>query len=136
MYQETNENWVYHVDTQSRIPKWADDSLTIKTEGWLAYEAWRAEGNTPLPPDERWINERRGKQVVSRFQARAALHIHSVLADVEAMIQAADPITQMAWADARDVERPSPTIAAMAQALGWTDEFVDALFVTASGIKA
>ena len=75
-------------------------------------------------------------QVVSRFQARAALHIHGVLADVEAMIQSADPIAQMAWADAQQFERPSPTIAAIAQALGWADEFVDELFITAGGITA
>ena len=75
-------------------------------------------------------------QVVSRFQARAALHIHGVLAEVEAMIQSADPIAQMAWADAQQFERPSPTIAAIAQALGWADEFVDELFITAGGIVA
>ncbi|MCK7581017.1 MAG: hypothetical protein MZV65_38965 [Chromatiales bacterium] len=75
-------------------------------------------------------------QVVSRFQARAAMHIHGVLEAVEAEIQAADPIAQMAWADAQQFERPSPTIAAIAQKLGWTDEFVDTLFITAGGIKA
>ena len=75
-------------------------------------------------------------QVVSRFQARVALHIHGVLADVEVMIQAADPIAQMAWADAQQFERPSPTIAAIAAALGWTDEFVDRLFITAGSISA
>ena len=75
-------------------------------------------------------------QVVSRFQARAALHIHGVLAEVEAMIQSADPIAQMAWADAQQFERQSPTIAAIAQALGWADEFVDELFIAAGGIVA
>ena len=75
-------------------------------------------------------------QVVSRFQARAALHIHGVFAEVEAMIQSADPIAQMAWADAQQFERPSPTIAAIAAALGWTDDFIDELFITAGGITA
>ena len=75
-------------------------------------------------------------QTVSRFQARSALHIHGVLTDVEAMIQSADPIAQMAWADAQQFERPSPTIASIADALGWTDEFVDRLFITAGSISA
>ena len=75
-------------------------------------------------------------QVVSRFQARAALNLHGVLADVEAMIPASDPIAQFAWADAQQFERQSPTIAAIAQALGWTHEFVDELFITAGGITA
>lgn len=75
-------------------------------------------------------------QVVSRFQARAALHIHGVLADVEAMIQAADPLAQMAWAYAQEFRRDSPTIAAIVAALGWEASFVDTLFITAGGITA
>ena len=75
-------------------------------------------------------------QVVSRFQARAALYIHGVLADVETAVTSADPIAQIAWADAQQFERQSPTIAAIAQALGWADEFVDELFITAGGITA
>jgi len=74
--------------------------------------------------------------VVSRFQARAAMHIHGVLADVEAIIQSADPIAQFAWADAQQFERASPTVAEIARRLEWTDEFVDTLFITAGGIKA
>ena len=100
--------------------------------------AWPVpDGHTLIRlPDPEPIPENPVPQVVSRFQARAALHIHGVLADVEAMIQAADPIAQFAWADAQQFERQSPTIAAIAQALGWTDDFVDQLFITAGDIMA
>ena len=100
--------------------------------------AWPVpEGHTLIRvPDPEPLPENPVPQVVSRFQARAALHIHGVLADVEAMIQSADPIAQMAWADAQQFERPSPTIAAIAAALGWTDDFIDELFITAGGITA
>lgn len=94
---------------------------------------WEADGNTiaayvppPLPIP----------QVVSRFQARAALHIAGHLPAVEAAIEAADPLTQMAWQDAQEFRRNSPTILAMATALGLSDARVDDLFVAAASIEA
>ena len=75
---------------------------------------------------------------VSRFQARAALHMHGLLSSAEALMAdpETDPIARIAWQDAQQFERPSPTIAAIAQVLGWTDDFVDQLFITAGGISA
>ena len=74
---------------------------------------------------------------VTRFQARAALHLANLLDEVDAAIAASgNPIAQLAWADAQVFERGSPTIAAMAGALGLTSEQIDALFVSASQIEA
>lgn len=77
-------------------------------------------------------------QVVSRFQARAALHLAGLLTAVEALM--ADPTTDMlarlAWTDAQEFRRTSPTLLAMASALSLTDEQLDQLFVTAAGIEA
>jgi hypothetical protein len=77
-------------------------------------------------------------QVVSRFQARAALHLAGLLTAVEALM--ADPATDMlarlAWTDAQEFRRTSPTLLAMASALSLTDEQLDQLFVTAAGIEA
>lgn len=75
-------------------------------------------------------------QVVSRFQARAALYGAGLLDDVEAAIASADPITQMAWADAQEFQRNSPTILSLAAVLGLSESDVDELFITASGIVA
>lgn len=77
-------------------------------------------------------------QVVSRFQARAALHLAGMLESVEAMMAAQDTpmLAKLAWQDAQEFKRTSPTITAMAGALGLTDAQVDALFTTAAGIDA
>lgn len=77
-------------------------------------------------------------QVVSRFQARAALHLAGLLDDVEALMTAPDTpaLAKLAWADAQEFERRSPTIAALAGAVGLTEQDIDALFITAAGIKA
>jgi hypothetical protein len=94
---------------------------------------WEADGNTiepyeaPQPPIP---------QVVSRFQARAALYGAGLLDDVETAIAVADPLVQMAWADAQEFQRNSPTILALAGVLGLSESDVDELFITASGIVA
>jgi hypothetical protein len=77
-------------------------------------------------------------QVVSRFQARAALHLAGLLDDVNAMM--ADPATPMlarlAWQDAQEFRRQSPTVLAMAAELNLTDAQIDQLFITAAAIEA
>lgn len=72
----------------------------------------------------------------SRFQARAAIHLAGLTDDVEAAVTAADPLVQIAWADATEFYRASPTIAALAAAIGLTDADVDDLFRTAMTITA
>lgn len=74
---------------------------------------------------------------VSRFQARAALHVAGLLDAVEAAVAAApDPLVQIAWADAQSFERSSPTIATLAAAIGLSDTQVDDLFIAAAKIRA
>lgn len=74
--------------------------------------------------------------VVSRFQARVALHSAGLLAVAEAAIEAGDPIDRIAWQDAAEWRRDSPTIARIAVTLGLTDEQVDDLFHAAATITA
>jgi len=77
-------------------------------------------------------------QAVTRFQARAALHLAGLLEQVNTLM--ADPATPMlarlAWQDALEFRRQSPTVLAMAAALNLSDEAVDNLFTTAAGIEA
>lgn len=77
-------------------------------------------------------------QVVSRFQARAALHGAGLLQGIEQLMSAPDidPLMRLAWSDAQNFERQSPTLLALASALKLTAEQVDALFVQAAQIKA
>lgn len=77
-------------------------------------------------------------QVVSRFQARGALLIHGLLPDVEALMSdpSTPPLVVLAWQDAQEFRRYSPSVLGMAAALNWDDSLLDALFITASGIEA
>lgn len=77
-------------------------------------------------------------QSVTRFQALAALHLAGHLPAVQATMTAPETpvLAKMAWDNALSFERTSPTVAAMAAALGMTDEDLDALFTAAAGIAA
>lgn len=86
-----------------------------------------------LPVDENGV-----PTSVTRFQARAALHLAGLLSTVEAMMSnpATDAIARIAWQDAQNFERSSPTVAGLAAALGLTDAQLDGLFIQAAAIKA
>lgn len=75
--------------------------------------------------------------IVDPIQAREAIRRAGLLPQVEALIAdpATDPLTKSAWEYALSFKRQSPTILAVAQALGWTDEQLDALFKDAREIK-
>ena len=78
------------------------------------------------------------QQTVSRFQAKAALSNAGLLAQVETLMSdpAINPIARLAWSDAQEFHRTSPTVAAMAQALGLSAAQLDALFAAAAEITA
>lgn len=80
---------------------------------------------------ERLTAERAGMKV-SRLQARVALLQAGLLPQVEAAVAAADPIIQMAWAEAIELRRYSPAILGLASALGLTDTQLDDLFRAAA----
>ena len=76
-------------------------------------------------------------EAVTRFQARAALLQTGLLDAVEAAVAAAeDPLIAIAWADTTVWPRTSPTIAALAAAVGISDAEIDQLFITAAQISA
>ena len=90
----------------------------------------------PLPTEAELLEIERQGMRCSRFQARAALHGAGLLSAVEAAVAAASPIVQIAWADAAEFQRDSPTIAALAAGLGMSEAQVDGLFRTAMQITA
>lgn len=75
---------------------------------------------------------------VSRFQARAALLNAGLLESVEQMMSSPDTpaLARLAWTDAQEFRRTSPTVAAMAGALGLSDAQIDDLFIAAATIDA
>lgn len=82
------------------------------------------------------LEAERARMVVSRFQARAALHGAGLLASAESAIAGADELAQMAWQDAQEFRRNSPTVAAIAGSLGLTEAQLDDLFRQAATIEA
>jgi hypothetical protein len=73
---------------------------------------------------------------VTRFKAIAALYNAGLLTAIEAAVTAAGGLTKIAWDEAQEFERSSPTIAALQGALGLTDAQIDDLFITAATLTA
>lgn len=88
------------------------------------------------------LAERREKMVVSRFQAKAALAAAGLLTSAETAVSDADATAQLAWSEAIEFRRNSPTIATLAMALypgepqETVDANLDALFAAAALIEA
>jgi len=99
------------------------------------YLAWLAEGNIPepyVPPLPAFPT------TVTRFQALAVLAQAGYLETIWTYIDALprSDITRLAFENATDWERTSPTLATLANMLNLTSEQVDDLFIAASNISA
>jgi len=96
---------------------------------------WVSQGNTTVPADPIPVVI---PQSVSRFQAKAALANAGLLSQVETIM--ADPSTpamyKLAWSDAQEFLRTSPTIAALSGLLSLTSAQLDQLFIAAATITA
>lgn len=73
---------------------------------------------------------------VTALQGILALHAVGQLEAVEAMFNAQDtPLAhRLAFERAKDWQRASPTVAYMQDRMGWTDAYIDQLFVNAEKI--
>lgn len=98
--------------------------------------------NGQLVEDEAFIaaynkDMERKKTVVTRFQALAALDQAGLLTQVQAIMAnpATPSITKLAWDNALEFKRLSPTVVSLGQALGLTDEQLDTLFTQAKSIE-
>ena len=73
---------------------------------------------------------------VTPFQAKAALLQAGLLDAAKAGVAAAGPLAQLAWAEALEFKRNSPTMLGLARTLGLTNAQIDDLFRAASRIEA
>jgi len=123
------QNSVVLVEQAMEIP------FDLANTDYQQYLAWLAEGNTPEPyvPPPTPI-----PATVTRFQALAVLAAGGYLDTVRTYIATLgeDNITRLAWENATDWERTSPTLNALATMLNLTSAEVDALFVAASQVSA
>ena len=89
------------------------------------------------PTDEEIIAAERATWVVSRFQAKAALYSAGLLDEVEAALAAdGNFIHQLAWNEAIEFRRDSPTISLIARELELDEQSIDDLFRLALSIQA
>lgn len=133
----------YYVSQTGEL-KVIDDAVYAE---WVAAGNPKAEAYTRIPdqpaPNAQWngtewvIPPPYVPQVVSRFQAKAALLQAGLLSRVEAFINdpATDPLAKLAWGEAIEFYRQSPTILSMAAALSLTPQQLDELFTQAASIS-
>ena len=104
--------------------------------GWV-YSA-QVGLSDPAPPPPALPPARVVPQSVARFQAKVALLQAGHLDNVEAYMALPETsrVTKMAWQEAQEFQRQSPTVLALAQLLGMTDTQLDDLFIFAAKVKA
>lgn len=78
----------------------------------------------------------RATMICSRFQAKAALLRAGLLSQVETLMSTADPLAQLAWAEAIEFRRDSSTMLALAAQINLSPEQLDDLFRAAMLIRA
>lgn len=112
------------------------DAATLPTSD---REAWALQGGKVVIDPARKEAAKavaRSSMVCSRFQAKAALLQAGLLDQVEAAISNSDATTKLAWAEAVEFRRTSPTIAKLGALLDLNDTQLDDLFTAAMAIEA
>lgn len=116
-------------------PQHVESGAFVNPDTNVEYLQWLAEGNTPKPyvPLPTPV-----PATVTRFQALAILAAGGYLDTVRTYINTLDQnnVQRLAWENATDWERSSPTLNALAQMLGLTDAQVDDLFIAAAQVSA
>ena len=88
--------------------------------------------------DQEKLENWRGSAKCSKFQAKAALKAVGRLQEAKDLIASLpeDDDVRLAWEEAIEFRRNSPTLLAMAEQMGMTDEELDQLFEQAIKIEA
>lgn len=138
----------YHVNTTFAVGDWALFAVNAATPRRVfgghethfytfadaaEYEAHLATADLTVPvqpapqPTAPVVNG--VPQQISKRQAERILYAEGKLDDVEAIIAAAPPEVQIDWRSAKDLDRSWPALIQMQAVLGWTDTYVDNLFI-------
>lgn len=68
-------------------------------------------------------------QVISKRQCVLVLNEAGRLTEIENAVAAAPVDVQLSWEYASEIRRADPMVLSMAQALGWTEQQLDQLFI-------
>lgn len=112
--------------------------MTIKTINARTGQVTVSQEDAPSAlTSEQQLAVRRERMVASAMQVRLALLAAGRLAEVEAIVAAADQATQIAWDKAQEFRRLSPTIAALSQVADppFSASDMDTLFTAAMEIE-
>jgi hypothetical protein len=123
-------NWQYTNATQTVAYRVLDDGRMESCLASVLPEGTVIDPYIPPPPPI--------PATVTRFQALATLAAGGYLDTVHAYIDTLprSNITRLAFENAGDWERTSPTVNALAAMLGLTDAQVDDLFIAADQVSA
>lgn len=124
-------------DGTTAIPPFHTFEAPPEQTGYYAVmqNGWQlVPGEKPGPPDPptpvKYV-----PQSVTRFQAKAILHLQGLLTTAENIINAStDPLVKLVWSEALYFERNSPTLNALAEQLQLTPDQLDDLFIAAEQI--
>ena len=103
------------------------------TDEWAEYQAWLAEGNTPLPAPPIPIVV---PQQVPMWAVRTVLAQDNLFDQAQALVTASSDIAlKNIWEYGNYALRLSPAINSLAVALGLTSEQVDQMFIAANALE-
>lgn len=101
----------------------------VMGNGWQLIPGEKPEPPAPAPP-VKYV-----PQSVTRFQAKAILHLQGLLTNAETIVNSStDPLVKLVWNEALYFERNSPTLNALAEQLQLTSDQLDDLFIAAEQI--
>ena len=138
LYYSAQTRGFYDKALHKTIPA---DAVAVSVDEHASLMAGQASGLAIEPLDGRPVLKARPAQVhvpavVSKFQAKAALLQAGLLEQTESLMAQADAVARLAWDNAQEFRRNSPTVLAMGAALGLDAAALDALSITAAGIEA
>lgn len=130
----SDDFWAEHnifreVETPQPSPNHIRDGYELVEGQWQT--KWR-----PMTPEEKAARDeaRRQSMTVSMRQARLALLAQGLLSQVEAAVSNLSQEAQIEWEYASTVDRLSPWVAQVGEAMGLSDAQLDALFEAAAGL--
>lgn len=113
-----------------------DDPEELGRKVFAAALAMGPAAHVPEPEPDPLEAERAG-MIVSRFQAKAALYQAGILGQIEELLNSSENfIHRLAWQEAVEFRRDSPTIQFLSEEMGLSPEALDDLFRAAMTIRA